>query len=198
MARMAANGNGGSKRPAEALTSANDNGGPNVRGIGVRPASADMPAMTHYVMRRSQERTRNDRYPMPANDSVHVELYDEYLPEEHRYIEVSGRRETVETLLLIHNPKTDFTTRTVYMLNDEGNIIHQFELPEEIIRNDLKLYNAVRNPALRMNVTGKASLAIRTAAAQADIMIPTPFADSMFRCCAQQLVPPQPQQAMAR
>lgn len=169
----------------------NDNGGANVTALRIRKA----PFRFASVIRRP-------RHVMPTNDrfgdAARVDLYDELLKDEWRYVEVAGKRHEVGSLRLILDRQSEPAMRTVYMLGDKGENIHQFELPDAKIMQAVYAYSAAPDTYTRRGIAVAISETMHNAAQEAGVNLPRAYAESMFRCCAEQLAPTQIQRSRSR
>ena len=172
---------------------ANDNGGPNVVSLVTRGAKTPSGTAKHIIALRKS---------VPMNDmleqSARVELFDEYLQDTHRYIEVAGKREPVEALLILLDKTNAVDERSIYLLNAQGEIRHQFSVPDREFKAYLLAYNDTDNSYTRRNIVLNARDAFCNAATASGITLPAEYAASMFRCCAEQLMPATKVRAASR
>lgn len=163
---------------------ANDNGGANV-------VSRNFRRMVQGYMhpRTGHATPTNDRF----GDAARVDImYDEWLKDADRYVEVAGKRHDIASLQLILNRNASPAMRTVYMLGDKGENIHQFELTDAAITHAVHAYNLAPDAYTRRSIAVGMGEAICSAASVAGVKISHAYAESMFRCCAGQLASPPP------
>lgn len=175
------------------MKTANDNGGANVTSLSMRHRMGATGA-TAYITARRHCMPTNDRF----GDAARVELYDELLGQEWRYVEVAGKRYEPGSLRLVIDRHATPAMRTVYILGDKGENIHQFEIPDAVITQAVYAYSAASDAYTRRGIAIAIGEVMHNAAQEAGMDMPHAYAESMFRCCAEQLAPAQVQRSRSR